>query len=167
MVNQNLQDQTYDQLGFQNRGQPAQDAIVSYPLISNPDGGQQVPGLQGSMAPLDSNLFSYLAGNPSVPLQSTQAGCTDGRNVSRDCNSNVPQQGAGGLDQGVGPQPMTPTASPDAAGSLLPPGLVAPDASQTPPSTAELNMLLKLIQTYLSNAFQNWKLESWRQGRLG
>ena len=72
MVNQNLQDQTYDQLGFQNRGQPAHDAIVSYPLISNPDGGQQVPGLQGSMAPLDSNLFSYLAGNPSVPHQSTQ-----------------------------------------------------------------------------------------------
>jgi len=157
-IGENLQDQSYDQLEFQNRGQPAHDAIVSYPQISNSDGGQQLPGLQGSMASLDSNLFSYLAGNPSVPHQSTQAGWSDGRSVSRDCNSYVPQQGAGGLDQSVRPQPMTPTTSPDVAGSLLPPGLVAPDASQALPGTAELNMLLKLIQTYLPNGLPKLEL---------
>ena len=68
---------------------------------------------------------------------------------------------------------MTPTTSPDVAGSMPPPGLVAPDASQTPPSTAELNMLLKLIQTYLSNGFPKLeigelatrpaRLVSWKQ----
>ena len=173
VVSQTLQDQTYDQLGFQNKGQPAQDAIVSYPFVSNSDGGQQIPGLQGSMAPLDSNLFSYLAGNSSVPIRTTQEGCSDGRNASRDCNSNFPPLGAGVSDQGVRRQPMTPTTSPDVAGSMPPPGLVASDASQTPPSTAELNMLLKLIQTYLANGFPKLeigelatrpaRLVSWRQ----
>ena len=83
------------------------------------------------------------------------------------------QPGAGCGGQGTVPQARTPTTSGDAAGSLLPPGLVASDASQTLPSTADLNMLLKLIAVYLPSglpklemgelATRPLRLISWKQ----
>ena len=51
------------------------------------------------------------------------------------------------------PRPRTPTTSRDVLGPLAPPALVASDASQTLPNTADLNMLLKSISVYLPNGF--------------
>ena len=76
--------------------------------------------------------------------QPAHTGLTGG-NAQRECTANMLQSGVGCGG------PPTPTTSTGVTGFQGPSGRVASDASQALSSAADLNMLLKLIQTYLPN----------------
>ena len=127
---------------FQSYGQPAPDATASWPQARNSDGGSHIPGFQGSQASPDSDVFSFLASAQPVRFASIPPESV-GVNNSRAVHSVVSP-----LNQGCG----IPTMPAGNAGVFSPPGLVVSDiASPATPSQAELGMILKGIQTFLTD----------------
>jgi len=131
----------------ESSAQPRTDVLSGWPGANTGEGGlaltQVVGGEQLVSLPTDSDVFSFLAGaQPNVSsAQRSPQGPTRDHDQGR-YQPVVPQ-----LPFGC-ERPSLPTGEEKV---LSPPGLGVADASPQPPTQAELGMILKAIQTFLSD----------------
>jgi hypothetical protein len=134
VANHGLPRNAQGQLSAQSPSQPLTDVLSGQQVASAVDGGQRVTEIQGS------DVFSFLAGpqptRSSVPSDPTRV---------HDAGGALPI--VPHLQLGC----QTPSLPTGVEALSAPPGLVAAAASPLLPTSAELGMILKAIQTFLND----------------
>ena len=161
----NLSRNALGQPQVQSQGQPATDASSILPQASTSEGGTYVAEIPGSALLTDSDIFSFLGRVQQGARPPTPTGLVGVNNMWE----------AQPIAPFVQPRCAIPSMPTGNEGVESPPGLVVVEASPASPSQAELGMILKAIQTFLTEipkidlgdvATRATRLIGWKNGMM-